>query len=43
MKLLIAENIDLCNITVLGLSAGILEEKFTRIMIYVCDGLFMNG
>ena len=36
------ENVDLIIITVLGLNAGILEEKFTRIMIYACDGLFMN-
>ena len=35
-------NIDLFIITVLGLSAGILEEKSTRIMIYACDGFFMN-
>ena len=42
MKLLVNENIDLCIITVLGLSARILEEKSTRIMTYACDGLFVN-
>ena len=36
IKLLVDENIDLCIITVLGLSDGILEEKSTRIMIYAC-------
>ena len=43
MKLFDIANVDLCIIIVLGLSVGILEEKSTRIMIYACDGLFVNG
>ena len=39
---MIDANVDLSIITVLGLSAGILKGKPTRIMIYVCDKLFMN-
>ena len=40
---MIDANVDLSIITVLGLSVGILEEKSTRIMIYACDGLFVNA
>ena len=35
-------NSNLFIITGLGLSAGALEEKFTRIMVYACDKLFMH-
>ena len=36
-------NVDLLILTVIGLSAGILKEKSTRIMIHACDELFMNA
>ena len=39
MKLFDATNVDMCTITILGMSTGILEEKFTTIMTYACDEL----